>query len=105
MYQSVMALDADCGAPPDDFAPQGQNWGLPPINPVALRPSRYELLIQLLRKNMRFGGAIRLDHVMALSRLFWIPKGKSATEGAYVHYPFEELLSIIAWKASDPKRS
>jgi len=96
MYQSVMALDADCGAPPDDFAPQGQNWGLPPINPVALRPSRYELLIQLLRRNMRFGGAIRLDHVMALSRLFWIPKGKSATEGAYVHYPFEELLSIIA---------
>jgi 4-alpha-glucanotransferase len=96
MYQSVLALDADCGAPPDDFAPEGQNWGLPPINPVALRPSRYELLIQLLRRNMRFGGAIRLDHVMALSRLFWIPKGKSATEGTYVHYPFEELLSIIA---------
>jgi 4-alpha-glucanotransferase len=96
MYQSVLALDADCGAPPDDFAPEGQNWGLPPINPVALRPSRYELLIQLLRRNMRFGGAIRLDHVMALSRLFWIPKGKSPTEGTYVHYPFEELLSIIA---------
>jgi 4-alpha-glucanotransferase len=96
MYQSVMALDADCGAPPDAFAPQGQNWGLPPVNPVALRPSRYELLIQLLRRNMRFGGAIRLDHVMAFSRLFWIPKGLSATEGTYVHYPFEELLSIIA---------
>jgi 4-alpha-glucanotransferase len=96
MYQSVLALDADCGAPPDAFAPEGQNWGLPPINPVALRPSRYELLIQLLRKNMRFGGAIRLDHVMALCRLFWIPKGKSATEGTYVHYPFEDLLAIIA---------
>ena len=96
MYQSVLALDADCGAPPDAFAPQGQNWGLPPVNPVALRPSRYELLIQLLRRNMRFGGAIRLDHVMAFSRLFWIPKGKAATEGTYVHYPFEDLLSIIA---------
>jgi len=96
MYQSVLALGADCGAPPDDFAPEGQNWGLPPVNPVALRPSRYELLIQLLRRTMRFGGAIRLDHVMALSRLFWIPKGKSAAEGTYVHYPFEELLSIIA---------
>jgi len=96
MYQSVLALDADCGAPPDGFAPEGQNWGLPPVNPVALRPSRYELLIQLLRRTMRFGGAIRLDHVMALSRLFWIPKGKSAAEGTYVHYPFEELLSIIA---------
>jgi 4-alpha-glucanotransferase len=96
MYQSMLALDADCGAPPDAFAPEGQNWGLPPINPIALRPSRYELLIQLLRKNMRFGGAIRLDHVMALCRLFWIPQGKSATEGTYVHYPFEDLLSIIA---------
>ena len=96
MYQSVLALDADCGAPPDAFAPEGQNWGLPPINPIALRPSRYELLIQLLRKNLRFGGAIRLDHVMALCRLFWIPKGKSATEGTYVHYPFEDLLAIIA---------
>jgi len=103
MYQSVMALDADCGAPPDAFAPQGQNWGLPPINPVALRPSRYELLIQLLRKNMRFGGAIRLDHVMALCRLFWIPKGKSATEGTYVHYPFEDLLAIIALESHRSK--
>jgi 4-alpha-glucanotransferase len=103
MYQSVMALDADCGAPPDAFAPQGQNWGLPPVNPVALRPSRYELLIQLLRKNMRFGGAIRLDHVMALCRLFWIPKGKSATEGTYVHYPFEDLLAIIALESHRSK--
>ncbi|HKY70662.1 MAG TPA: 4-alpha-glucanotransferase [Nitrospira sp.] len=103
MYQSVMALGADCGAPPDAFAPQGQNWGLPPVNPVALRPTRYELLIQLLRKNMRFGGAIRLDHVMALCRLFWIPKGQSATEGTYVHYPFEDLLAIIALESHRSK--
>lgn len=96
MYQSVLALDADCGAPPDPFAPEGQNWGLPPINPIALRSTGYELLIQLLRKNMRFGGAIRLDHVMALCRLFWIPKGKPSSEGTYVHYPFEDLLAIIA---------
>jgi 4-alpha-glucanotransferase len=103
MYQSVMALGADCGAPPDAFAPRGQNWGLPPVNPVALRPTRYELLIQLLRKNMRFGGAIRLDHVMALCRLFWIPKGQSATEGTYVHYPFEDLLAIIALESHRSK--
>ena len=96
MYQSVLALDAECGAPPDPFAPEGQNWGLPPINPIALRANRYELVIQLLRKNMRFGGAIRLDHVMALCRLFWIPKGKLPSEGTYVHYPFEDLLAIIA---------
>jgi 4-alpha-glucanotransferase len=103
MYQSVLALDADCGAPPDPFAPEGQNWGLPPVNPVALRANRYELLIQLLRKNLRFGGAIRLDHVMAFCRLFWIPKGKPASEGTYVHYPFEDLLAIIALESVKSK--
>ena len=96
IYQSVLALGADCGAPPDSFAPEGQNWGLPPINPHALRSSGYELLIQLLRNNFRSGGAIRLDHVMAFFRLFWIPRGKPASEGTYVHYPFEDLLAIVA---------
>ena len=103
MFQSVLALDADCGAPPDPLGPEGQNWALPPVNPVALRASRYELLIQLLRKNMRFGGAIRLDHVMAFCRLFWIPKGKPAAEGTYVLYPFEELLAIIALESVKSK--
>jgi 4-alpha-glucanotransferase len=96
IYQSVLALGADCGAPPDAFAPEGQNWGLPPINPHALRASGYELMIQLLRNNFRSGGAIRLDHVMAFCRLFWIPHGKPASEGTYVHYPFEDLLAIVA---------
>ena len=96
IYQSVLALGADCGAPPDSFAPEGQNWGLPPINPHALRSSSYELLIQLLRNNFRSGGAIRLDHVMAFFRLFWIPRGRPASEGTYVHYPFEDLLAIVA---------
>ncbi len=96
MYQSMLALEADCGAPPDAFAPEGQNWGLPPVNPIALRACGYELLIRLLRANLRFGGAIRLDHVMALCRLFWIPRGKPASEGTYVHYPFEDLLAIVA---------
>lgn len=95
-YQSVLALGADCGAPPDAFAPEGQNWGLPPINPHALRASGYELLIRLLRNNFRLGGAIRLDHVMAFCRLFWIPRGRPASEGTYVQYPFEELLAIVA---------
>ncbi|HJT20018.1 MAG TPA: 4-alpha-glucanotransferase [Nitrospira sp.] len=96
MYQSTLALGADCGAPPDAFAPEGQNWGLPPINPIVLRANGYELLIRLLRNNLRFGGAIRLDHVMALCRLFWIPLGKPASEGTYVHYPFEDMLAIVA---------
>jgi 4-alpha-glucanotransferase len=96
IYQSALAFGADSGAPPDAFAPEGQNWGLPPINPHALRASGYELMIHLLRNNFRSGGAIRLDHVMALFRLFWIPRGRPASEGTYVHYPFEELLAIVA---------
>ncbi len=96
IYQSVLAFKADCGAPPDAFAPEGQNWGFPPINPHALRESGYELLIQVLRNTFRFGGAIRLDHVMAFCRLFWIPHGRPASEGTYVHYPFEDLLAIMA---------
>jgi 4-alpha-glucanotransferase len=103
VYQSVLALGADCGAPPDAFAPEGQNWGLPPINPHALRASGYELMIQLLRNNFRFGGAIRLDHVMAFCRLFWIPRGRPASEGTYVQYPFEDLLAIVALESTRSK--
>jgi 4-alpha-glucanotransferase len=99
----VLALGADCGAPPDAFAPEGQNWGLPPINPHALRASGYELMIQLLRNNFRFGGAIRLDHVMAFCRLFWIPRGRPASEGTYVQYPFEDMLAIVALESTRSK--
>jgi 4-alpha-glucanotransferase len=103
VYQSVLALGADCGAPPDAFAPEGQNWGLPPINPHALRASGYEMIIQLLRHNFRSGGAIRLDHVMAFCRLFWIPRGRPASEGTYVQYPFEDLLAIVALESTRSK--
>ncbi|MCX5728887.1 MAG: 4-alpha-glucanotransferase [Nitrospirae bacterium] len=96
IYQSVLALGADCGCPPDPLGPEGQNWGLPPINPHALRASGYELMIQLLRHNFRAGGAIRLDHVMAFFRLFWIPRGRPSSEGTYVQYPFDDLLAIVA---------
>lgn len=96
MYQQVLALGADCGAPPDALGPEGQNWGLPPIDPHRLRASQYDMFIRLLRNNLRFGGAIRLDHVMALFRLFWIPSGQPASAGTYVHYPYEELLAIVA---------
>jgi len=94
--QEVLPLDADCGAPPDAFAPEGQNWGFPPLDPLRLRASGYQYVIELLRKNLRYGGAIRLDHVMALFRLFWIPRGLPASMGTYVHYRDEELLAILA---------
>jgi 4-alpha-glucanotransferase len=92
----VLALRADCGAPPDAFAPEGQNWGFSPADPIRLRASGYQYVIELLRNNLCYGGAIRLDHVMALFRLFWIPRGAPASQGTYVHYPAEELLAILA---------
>lgn len=95
-FQDVLALNADCGAPPDAFAPDGQNWGFPPFDPLRLRASGYQSMIELLRKNLRYGGAIRLDHVMALFRLFWIPRGHPASMGTYVHYRDDELLAILA---------
>lgn len=95
-FQDLLALDADCGAPPDAFAREGQNWGLPPVNPIRLKETRYQMFVELLRKNLRYGGALRLDHVMALFRLFWIPRGMPASAGTYVNYPWEDLLGILA---------
>ncbi|HSM76003.1 MAG TPA: 4-alpha-glucanotransferase, partial [Bryobacteraceae bacterium] len=95
-FQAVLALKADCGAPPDAFAPEGQNWGLAPADPLRLRASGYQYLIELLRHNLRYGGAVRIDHVMALFRLFWIPRGMPASKGTYVHYPADDVLAILA---------
>jgi 4-alpha-glucanotransferase len=88
--------DADVGAPPDDFTPQGQNWGFPPLIPERLREGGYELFIEAIRKNMKYGGALRIDHALGLYRLFWIPSGMSPKEGAYLRQPAEDLLRIIA---------
>jgi 4-alpha-glucanotransferase len=96
LNQGVLAFKADCGAPPDAFAPEGQNWGFSPLDPLRLRASGYRYFIDLLRNNLRYGGAIRIDHVMALFRLFWIPRGLPPAMGTYVHYRDDELLAILA---------
>jgi 4-alpha-glucanotransferase len=96
LNQELFAFDIDIGAPPDDFNPKGQNWGFPPMIPERLRESGYEFFIEIIRKNMRYFGAIRIDHALGMFRQFWIPKGMPASCGAYVKQPTEELLRIIA---------
>lgn len=94
--QELYALSARIGSPPDDFNLNGQDWGLPPWRPKTLREQAYAPFIATLRKNMRDAGAVRIDHVMALMRLFWVPPGESPAQGSYVHYPFDDLLGILA---------
>ncbi|MBF0563445.1 MAG: 4-alpha-glucanotransferase, partial [Alphaproteobacteria bacterium] len=87
---------ARVGAPPDQFNAKGQDWGTPPFNPVRLEETAYADFIAVLRANMRHAGALRIDHVMALMHLYWIPASGEATAGAYVRYPFDDLLGIVA---------
>ncbi len=89
--------DASVGAPPDPLGPAGQNWGLPPMYPYQLYKHGYQPIIDLLRANMQHAGALRIDHVMALLRLWWVPKtAADASGGAYVYYPIMDLLGILA---------
>ncbi len=88
-------LSLSIGAPPDPLGPKGQYWGLPPIDPQQLRAHKYLPFIELLRANMRSSGALRIDHVMGLLRLWVIPEQKSAADGAYVLYPIEDLIHIL----------
>ena len=91
-----LVMDASIGAPPDVLGPLGQNWGLPPLNPQVLQETSYDAYIKLLRANMKHCGALRIDHVLGLLRLWWIPKGENATKGAYIYYPVENMLAILA---------
>jgi (1->4)-alpha-D-glucan 1-alpha-D-glucosylmutase len=94
------ALGAHVGAPPDPFNQKGQDWGLPPWIPDRLALGAYAPWTWLLRANLRHAGALRIDHVMALLRLFWIPAGATPTHGTYVRYPLEDLLAILALESS-----
>jgi (1->4)-alpha-D-glucan 1-alpha-D-glucosylmutase len=95
-WNSLYARDVSIGAPPDDFSLFGQDWGLPPLVPERLRATAYAPFIAMLRENMRHAGALRIDHALGLSRLYWIPVGQTAQNGAYVRYPLGDLLGVLA---------
>lgn len=84
------------GSPPDDFAPKGQDWSFPPPDSAAHRADGYRLFAESIRKSARHGGALRIDHVMRLFRLYWIPDGYDATQGTYVRDHHEDLLRVLA---------
>jgi 4-alpha-glucanotransferase len=95
-WQDLVALDCSIGAPPDLLNKEGQNWGLPPFIPHRLRQAAYEPFIRTVRSAMRYTGGLRIDHVMGLFRLWWVPQGRAPKHGAYVRYRSEEMLGIIA---------
>lgn len=99
---ALFARSVEVGAPPDEFNPAGQGWGFPPMLPQAARLDGHAYLRAGLAHQLRHAGVVRVDHVMALHRLWWIPDGGAASEGAYVHYPAEELAAVVtleAWRA------
>ncbi len=94
--QQIYVAHARFGAPPDAFNPAGQDWGTPPPHPAALRAQGYAPFVAALRANMRHARNLRIDHVMALRRLYWIPPGAPPDCGGYVRYPFDDLLGVLA---------
>ncbi|MFK8846720.1 4-alpha-glucanotransferase [Streptomyces sp. Ac-502] len=97
--QDAFAAGMSVGAPPDAFNSRGQDWGLPPWRPDALAAQGYAPYRGLLRGMLRHAGALRIDHVMGLFRLWWVPEGRPPTEGAYVRYDAEAMLSVLALEA------
>jgi 4-alpha-glucanotransferase len=100
-HPELFAPDLAIGAPPDIFFAEGQNWGLPPQLPGAARRSGYQLWRDLLRRAGEHASLLRIDHVMAVHRLWWVPNGFGAHQGVYVRYPREELLAVIAATAAE----
>ncbi|HVC41290.1 MAG TPA: 4-alpha-glucanotransferase [Candidatus Saccharimonadales bacterium] len=97
LWQDEVASGARIGAPPDDFNPAGQDWGVPPFDPARLRAAAYAPLVSTMRRMMSAGIGLRVDHVMGLFRLWWVPLGSGdPSAGAYVRYPAGELLDILA---------
>ncbi|HVW02946.1 MAG TPA: 4-alpha-glucanotransferase [Planctomycetaceae bacterium] len=93
--RDVFALGAAGGAPPDMLFTKGQNWGFPPLHPDKLRAQRYRYWIEALRRQMQYANLLRIDHVMGLHRLFWVPDGLDGRQGVYVESRPDELYAIL----------
>src|SRR5258708_477498 len=102
-WQDLLAPDMRVGAPPDYFFPDGQDWGMPPFDPWKLRKAHFEPFVETIRSTAKHAAGLRLDHVMGLFRLFWIPRDAQASGGAYVGYPAKELLAILAEESRRPR--
>ena len=98
--QSSYRMAAEIGAPPDPLALKGQGWGIPPQDPSVMQAQRFCGFVRLIRNNMRYYGALRLDHVMSLFRLWWVPQGSEPADGAYVHYPLQQLLTLLSLESA-----
>ncbi|MBW3578127.1 MAG: 4-alpha-glucanotransferase [Actinobacteria bacterium] len=94
-HREMFARGASAGAPPDKIFTGGQNWGFPPLHPHAVRASGYRHVVDVLRHHLELADELRLDHVMALHRLFWVPDGMETSGGVYVRYPADELYAVL----------
>jgi 4-alpha-glucanotransferase len=103
IWQEMLASGATVGAPPDEFNTLGQDWGLPPFIPHKLKAGGYQPIRQTLRAMFRHGGGLRIDHIMGLFRLYWIPKGVGPAGGGYVRYPARDLIDILALESHRAK--
>jgi 4-alpha-glucanotransferase len=100
LWQDTFALGMRVGAPPDEFNTKGQDWGLPPWDPWKLRAASYEPYIETLRAVMRPAQAVRIDHVMGLFRLFWVPLGSVPVNGAYVRSVWQDMVGLLRLEAA-----
>ncbi len=102
-YRSLFALNTRVGAPPDTVFTRGQDWGFPPLHPEKIRERGYDYWIACIRHHLKYGKMLRVDHVMGLHRLFWIPEGFKAEQGVYVRYRSEELYAILCLESHRAK--
>ena len=94
-WPELFARGMSAGAPPDDFFALGQDWTLPPLHPGRIREGGHEYFARCIRHHMSHAAYLRIDHIMSLHRLFWVPEGREATDGVYVDYPAEESYAVL----------